>query len=84
MNPTSSPSGFPSLANRPGFIIGFALAGLLASFAVGLALPYGEDSIALINLCEVVICVLIFILGVRELAKKRDKARVSSASFTGD
>ena len=62
-----------TLANRPGFILGFALAALLGAFSLGLAIGSGEYSMVLIDIGVIAFCVLMFILGVKEACKRRHK-----------
>lgn len=60
------------LAKKPGIVIAFGLAGLLSSFSAGLNLAHGNEEMVLANIVGLSICAFILILGVRELATRKE------------
>jgi len=63
------------LAKNPGVVIAFALAGFLSSFSAGLDLAHGDDAMAVMNTVGLIVCALMLISGVREIAAKKRMSR---------
>ena len=59
------------LTKRPHLVIAFAVAGMGSSFAVGLGLARGLQTIGLANIVGTAFCAFVVITGVKELARKK-------------
>jgi hypothetical protein len=59
------------LAKKPGVVIAFALAGLLASFSAGLDLARGNVALLLSNIAGVCISALFVTCGVKEIVARK-------------
>jgi hypothetical protein len=55
------------LAKKPSLVIAFALAGMGSSFAAGLDVARGHQTIGLANIVGVAFCTFVVIIGVKQI-----------------